>query len=157
VRAAQAVAAMLVEETGGPAVMDHHPLITGNDANGLGRFATAFRMQALHRDRTRRVDMELMVLPVDAQGGLVNVHHQHGQALFNGVALPIFQGEMPWHDIFYYRRLRDRPADQGADRLRDPPEREPVRDEQVQRVCFDADAVLQRTGHVVGEGPAVRA
>ena len=57
-------------------------------------------------------------------------------------------------DVAEERGLGEGASNEGVHRLGDTLEREHLRDEQVHDVGFDAGAVLQRSGHLVGEACA---
>ena len=66
VRNAQAVAAMIVGEIGGPAIMDHHPAIAAGDhTNSFDHLFASLWVQEFTRDVTCRADMDPMILPVN--------------------------------------------------------------------------------------------
>ena len=89
--AAQAVAAVVIGEIGGPAVVDNDAAVAGDDASGLHRFLPALRMQAFQRDVATGADVDPVVLPVDPQGRLIDVHRGHGQQLLDGRLLPALE------------------------------------------------------------------
>ena len=69
----------------------------------------------------------------------------------DGVVLPLGECVIELCDIADEPGLEHDASDEGVHRLGDTLEREHLRDEQVHGVGFDAGAVLQRSGHLVGE------
>ena len=142
--------------------MDQDAAVAGNDADVLDRLASPAGVEELQRQGAGGVDMDPVVLAVDAQRGLVDMDGRHGEQAIDGGAFPFREGSVQPADIAEQRRLGDRPAGQRLERLRDPLERDHLGDEQMHRPGLDAGTVLQRPGHAVGEaspglGPAARA
>ena len=142
--------------------MDQDALVSRDDADGLDRLASPAGVEDLEGDAAGGVDMDPVVLAVDAQRGLVDVDGRHGEQALDGGVLPLCEGLVQLRDIGEQRRLGDCPAGQDLERLRDPLERDHLRDEEVDRPGADAGTVLQRPGHVPGEaspglGAAARA
>ena len=71
--------------------------------------------------------------------------------MLDGTALPFGEGVMELCDVAEERGLGEGASNEGVHRLGNTLEREHLRDEQVHDVGFDAGAVLQRSGHLVGE------
>ena len=151
VRAAQGVVAVRVAQIGGPAVVDHHAPVAGDNADGVNRLAAAFGVEAFHGERACAVDMNPVALAVHAQRGLIDMHGRHGQEAFDGALLPLGQGLMELSHVVEERGLGDGLSDQGLDRLRGALEREHLGDEQVHDIGLEAVAVLHRAGHLGGE------
>ncbi len=86
--AAQAVAAVVVGEIGGPAVVDDVAVIGGDDVDGVDGLAPAFGMEELARDGPRRVDVDPVVFAIDPHGRLVHVQGGLFQELVHGRLLP---------------------------------------------------------------------
>ena len=131
--------------------MHRHTGVAREDADGLNRLAPAFGVQAFHGERAGAVDMDPVILPLHAQRGLIDVHRRHGEQALDGVVLPLGERVMELCDIAEERGLGEGASNEGVHRLGDTLEREHLRDEQVHDVGFDAGAVLQRSGHLVGE------
>ena len=73
---AQGVVAVRVAQIRGPAVVDRHTGVAGDDADGLDRLAPALGMEAFHGERAGAVDMNPVIFPVHAQRGLIDVHRR---------------------------------------------------------------------------------
>ena len=134
--------------------MHRHTAVAREDADGLDGLAPAFGVQALHGERAGAIDVNPVIFPVHAQRGLVDVHRRHGEQALDGVALPLGERVMELCDVAEERGLGEGASNEGVHRLGDTLEREHLRDEQVHDVGFDAGAVLQRSGHLVGEACA---
>ena len=67
------------------------------------------------------------------------------------MALPLGERVMELCDVAEERGLGEGASNEGVHRLCDTLEREHLHDEQVHDIGFDAGAVLQRSGHLVGE------
>ena len=143
VRAAQAMAAMVVGQVRGPAIVDHHPTVARDHADGFDRLAAALGVQELQGDLAGGANMNPVILLVDPKRGLIDVHRGLGQELLDGRALPHRQGMMQSHHIVEDRRLRDGHVDQGLERVLDSFERQHLSDQQVQNIGFDPGPVLQ--------------
>ena len=86
-RAAQGMAAVVVAQIRGPAVVDRDAPVSGNDADRLDGLAAALGVEAFERDVAPGVDVDPVVLSLDAQRGLVDMHGGHGEETFDGAAL----------------------------------------------------------------------
>ena len=131
--------------------MHRHTGVAREDADGLDGLAPALGVEALHGERAGAVDMNPVILAVHPQRGLIDVHRRHGEEALDGVALPFGEGVMELCDVAEECGFGEELTDEGVHRLCDTLEREHLRDEQVHDIGFDAGAVLQRSGHLVGE------
>ena len=131
--------------------MHRDAAVARDDADVLNGLAPAFGMEAFDGERSGGVDVDPVILSVHAQRGLVDVHRRLCEEALDGLALPLGERVMELGDVAEERRLGQELADEGVHRLGDAFEREHLRDEQVHDVGLDAGAVLERSGHLVGE------
>ena len=131
--------------------MDRDAAVARDDADGLDGFALAFGMEAFHGQWPGGVDVNPVILSVHAQRGLVDVHRRSGEEALDGVVLPLGEGVVELGDVAEQRRFGQELADEGVHRVGDALEREHLRNQQVHDVGLDAGAVLEWSGHRVGE------
>ena len=162
VRATEPMAAVRRGEVGGPAVVHDHPSVTRDDADGGHRFQPALLMHELQRDIPCRADVYPVIVLLDTDGSLIDMHRRVGEDPIDRHLLPAGERQVQLQHVLQDRGLGDGKADQGLDRLLHVLQGDHLGDQQVQRVRLGARAVLHGTGEALGErragvGAAVRA
>ena len=151
VRATETVAAVVVGEIRGPAVVDDDSTIAWDDADGLDRLGSPLGMEEFQGDIAPRINMDPVLLLLDAQRSLVDMHRGHGQELFDSPLFPRLQALVQLQDVLEHGCFGDHLSDECLDRLLHSLEGDHLRHDHVEDVGLDAGAILQGTGHARGE------
>ena len=152
VRPTESMAAVLIGEVGGPAVVDDHPSVAGDDADGGHRFKPPFFVHELQGDVPCRADVDPMVALIDADGSLIDMHRRLGEDPLDGHALPAGQRQVQLQHVLQDRGFGDHLADEGLDRVLHALQGDHLGDQEIQHVRLDARAVLQGARERLGEG-----
>ena len=78
-RATQGVAAVVVREVHGQAVVDEDATLAGDDVDRVGGLMAAAAVEELQGDWPAAVEVDPMVLAIDPQGGLIGMHAGLGE------------------------------------------------------------------------------
>ena len=100
VRATEPVAAVLIGEIGSPAVVHDHPAIFRDDANSGHRFQPAFLVDKLTCDIPCRADVDPMIVLLDADGGLIDMHRRLNEDPIGSRLFPVGQRQVSCRTYF---------------------------------------------------------